>query len=41
MLHTTEARWFIRNDIPARIYDWCHDASNGFEKQPQRTDFYL
>lgn len=41
MIHTTEARWFIRGNPPSGICDWCNDSQNGYEKQKPRTDYYL
>ena len=41
MIHTTEARWFIRGKLPAGINDWCNDNQSGLIRQEPRTDYYL
>ncbi len=42
MLQTTEARWFIRGNLPVTVHDWCNDKQKCFFKnKSQRTDYYL
>jgi hypothetical protein len=40
MLHTSEARWFFKGELPDRIVDWFGPA-DGDDEAETRTDRYL
>ncbi len=41
MFPTAEVRWFIRGEIPSKVWGWYHRQGTEPEEQPSRVDYYL